>query len=144
MVGYLKIYGMKLTNDLNSMSVQHIEEDQLPRAEGTKNPQWTPNITVSIPETIDIKMVQVSALSEYEEWFLMFSISCTAFFTFLALCIQSNQYNFLLILITIFSGSFFFYTGYRTIRKRQKLTSKPRIFTLKTTPISEKHEENKD
>jgi uncharacterized membrane protein len=121
-------------------NVQHIEVDQLPRAEGTENPQWTPNITVSIPETIDVKMVQATALSEYEEWFLMFTISCTAFFTFLALCIQSKQFNFILTLITIIFGGFFIYTGYRTFRKRQKLTSKSRTFTLRTTTISEKDE----
>ena len=49
------------------------------------------NITLSIPESVEIKLVDASALADYEVWVLLTSILSSAVTGFLVALIQAND-----------------------------------------------------
>lgn len=51
------------------------------------------NIVVSIPEAIEIKMVDASMLADYEVWFFISSILSSGFIGFLVAYIQGHDAN---------------------------------------------------
>lgn len=85
------------------------------------------NITLSVPESVEIKLVDASALADYEIWVLLTSILSSAVIGFLVAIVQSPESDrsryvaitivFLLLLIACASMA---------IYKRRKLSSKAR------------------
>ena len=49
------------------------------------------NVTVSVPETLDIKMVNASALTDFEIWFFISSLLTNAVVGFLVAYLQSGK-----------------------------------------------------
>jgi hypothetical protein len=93
------------------------------------------NITVSIPESVEIKMVNASILSEYEIWVLLTTIISSAASGFWVAYITNTtteiteilKWNSLLItlLFLIFLGV--------ALKKRSNLNLKTKKITLKTS-----------
>ncbi|HHQ4763080.1 TPA: hypothetical protein ACSP8C_003486 [Aeromonas veronii] len=93
------------------------------------------NIVVSIPEAIEIKMVDASMLADYEVWFFISSILSSGFIGFLVAYIQGRDSNspsttsigymalivFILFCISVFMA---FY-------KRNTLKKKGKVINLK-------------
>ncbi len=61
------------------------------RASGTNPLMKSLNITLSVPEVIEIKMVDATALSDYEIWFFISSLLFGFFTAFVVPFIQSLQ-----------------------------------------------------
>ncbi len=51
------------------------------------------NVVVSVPESIEVRMVDASALSDYEVWFFISSILASAVIGFLVAFIQALNVN---------------------------------------------------
>lgn len=105
------------------------------------NPESQPfNITVSVPDQIKIRMVDASALADYEIWLFISSLLSSAFVGFVVPYVQSRETDspmqgpylwtavMFLILFLISLGM--------AIGKRRALRKKGRDFRLKTMPTS--------
>ena len=121
--------------------VEQVEAEDYKNSELGEDPiDDTFNITVSIPETVQIKMVNASTLSDYEVWLFISSILSNAFLGFLvAYCTNSDPAK---------SQSFFYSTIIFTFlfvvsicvafNKRQQLQSKSKDIKLKTSALKSK------
>lgn len=104
--------------------VKHVKADDY-KGSRPSTPFAMPGFKLTLPETIETKLVDASALSDYELWFFITSflmnITVGAFFYFLG-----NQAN---ITVGIFAGVFFLLTVLSfvlTLIKRAKLNRKTR------------------
>lgn len=92
------------------------------------------NIAVSIPETIEIKMVDASALADYEIWFFISSLLANAVVGFGVAYFQDTTKQFLwyntlvFLLLFLVSVAFAFY-------KRYKLRQKAKTVRLRASEI---------
>lgn len=94
------------------------------------------NFTVSIPETIEVKMVDASILADYEIWFFISSILASAVMGFLVAFFQDTTklillYNDIVFLLLFIVAVVF------AITKRNKLRNKSKTFKLIATEIAE-------
>lgn len=118
--------------------------DEVERFEGTpssENPTGDAfNVTVSIPDSINIKMVDASALSDYEVWVFISSLLSSAFVGFLVAYLQAVDANspsktyagwVLVVFGILFSVSLI--TGFS---KRLALNKKGKNIQLRTTSAS--------
>lgn len=116
---------------------RQIEASDLPPAPETKNPVAASlNILVSIPETIEIKMVDASTLSDYEVWFFISSVLTSAVVGFLVATLQAlsakqpaaslGWTTIVFFTLVVISVSMTFY-------KRNKLRKKARQIRLKVS-----------
>lgn len=65
--------------------------DQKPKAKPSKNPfAHAASISVSVPETVEVKLVDASSLTDYEVWVLLTSILSSVSAGFVVAAIQSS------------------------------------------------------
>lgn len=95
------------------------------------------NIVVSIPDAIEIKMVDASTLNDYELWFFISSILASSVIGFLVALIQAEECNssicrplgfMTLVLLILFIVSIA-----TTVCKRRLLNKKGKSINLKAT-----------
>lgn len=95
------------------------------------------NISVLVPEEITIRMVDASALADYEIWFFLSSLLASAFVGFLIPCMQAHEANTpsatALFWITILVGVLFAVSFVMAIAKRRSLRKRGRSMKLKTS-----------
>ncbi|HWY13131.1 MAG TPA: hypothetical protein VN026_17475 [Bacteroidia bacterium] len=96
-------------------------------------------ISVSIPEKVEIKMVNASILSDYEIWIFISSILSNAVIGFWVAYSTNTNINTDKILFCnscIFTGLFII-TLIVAISKRYKLSKKSRTINLRTTKVED-------
>jgi len=96
------------------------------------------NITLSVPDTIEIKMVDASALSDYEIWFFIASLLFGVVTGFLVPFIQScegdpRKPDWLLGINTLIFILLFIVAMTMAIKKRNLLKKKSRVVDLKVS-----------
>ncbi|PKA16148.1 hypothetical protein [Leptospira haakeii] len=100
-----------------------------------KNPGANPvskgmNIAISLPESIEIRMVNAAALADYEVWFLIASILASTTAGFLTAYIQEiSKYSNLV--STIVFGLLFLLSIGMALSKRKLLTEKSKTIKVK-------------
>lgn len=116
---------------------KQIEPEDLPQAPETKNPVAASlNILVSIPETIEIKMVDASVLADYEVWFFISSVLASATVGFLVATIQAVAAKQSATAVGCMTGTFFvllLISIGMTFYKRNKLRKKAKQVKLKVS-----------
>ena len=119
-------------------SPEHIDVDRIAHTEASDNPLATAlNVTVSVPDTIHIKIVEASALSDYEVWFFIASVIASAAIGFFVAFIQDG--DLVLLVVTGVFGILFAIAIAMTISKRRLLRNKARDVPLRvsgTGPIT--------
>jgi len=94
----------------------------------TANPfAQSASITLSVPDSVEVKLVDASALADYEVWIFLTSILSSAVTGFLVAIVQAvesdrNRY----VSITAVFVLLALVCGYMAFSKRHKLTSKAR------------------
>lgn len=86
------------------------------------------SISVSVPETVEIKLVDASALADYEVWSLLTSILSSAVVGFTVASVQASGQGIQHALFAV-TGTFAILTaicGVMAVVKRRKLTTKTR------------------
>ena len=126
-----------------SASPRHDEADAFSRSPAAENPIADSfNIVVSVPESIQIKMVDASALADYEIWIFIASILSNAVVGFLvaysqAIDAKSPSTTYVGWTLVIF-GVLFTAATLTAIFKRASLKKKGRDIRLKTSGASAK------
>lgn len=122
-------------------NIEHVEVDDFVNSEYGDDPVDSSfNITVSIPETVEIKMVNVSTLSDYEIWIFISSVLSNAFLGFWVAYFTNSDKNkdssilFSAIVFTLL----FLIAVYVAFTKRRLLQAKSKDIKLKTTPFNNK------
>lgn len=84
------------------------------------------SISVSVPETVEIKLVDASVLADYEVWILITSILSSAVVGFGVATIQAQGQPIqgTLLWVTIVSGALMLVAGVMAFVKRRKLTAR--------------------
>src|SRR4051812_29767417 len=62
----------------DSSDTEHVDVDQFRGSAPADNPVSPFNVTVTVPEEINVRMVNASALSDYEMWVFMSSVLSNA------------------------------------------------------------------
>lgn len=94
----------------------------------TGNPfAHTANITLSVPESVEVKLVDASALADYEVWIVLTSILSSAVTGFLVAIVQAppldqGRYS----VITEIFGILMLVCAFMAVVKRRKLSNKAR------------------
>lgn len=120
---------------------KHDEADAFAQSPPSENPSGDPfNVIVSVPESIQIKMVDASALADYEVWIFIASIISNAVVGFLvaysqALDAKSSSSTYVGWTVIIFLVLFGIAT-WTAFRKRASMQKKGRDIKLKTTSAS--------
>lgn len=96
------------------------------------------NISVLVPEEITIRMVDASALADYEVWFFLSSLLSSAFIGFLVAYVQASNNSAdplarPLFWIATIIGLLFVVSFVMAIAKRSLLRRKGRTMKLKTS-----------
>lgn len=150
MGGCQKIYGPTFVRGQNDMAnemneqknkkPEHIEDDAHKKSEPGENPLAKAlNVTVSIPETVEIRMVDASVLADYEVWFFISSILASAVVGFFVAYLQSNC-SISLLATTLVFAVLFVISFIMTFMKRHKLRKKSKDIKLRATEIVTKEE----
>ena len=115
---------------VNSFEEQ-IKQEDLVAEKSTAKPSSNPfagaaNISISVPETVEIKLVDASALADYEVWFLLTSMLSSTVVGFVVAYIQSQgqQIQGSLLAISIVFIIIMLVCGFMAFVKRRKLTTK--------------------
>ena len=119
-------------------NIEQVEVDDFSNSEYSDDPiDSSFNITVSIPETVEIKMVNVSTLSDYEIWIFISSVLSNAFLGFWVAYFTNsdkNKDNSILFSAIIFTVLFLI-AVFVAFSKRRLLQAKSKDIKLKTTPF---------
>lgn len=95
------------------------------------------NISVHVPEEITIRMVDASALADYEVWFFLSSVLSSAFVGFLIAFSQASENKSpsapAYFWITVLAGILFAVAFLMAILKRRNLRKKGRTMKLRTS-----------
>ena len=130
-----------MTNEVNP-------EPNTPEAEIDKKVQPTENplarglsVTVSIPETVEIRMVDASVLADYEVWIFISSILSSAVIGFLVAYFQSasapngaNGGTYLAVVAGVFA-ILFVVSLMMALSKRERIRKKSKDIKLRATEI---------
>jgi hypothetical protein len=94
----------------------------------TANPfAQSASITLSVPDSVEVKLVDASALADYEVWIFLTSILSSSVTGFLVAIVQaSDSDRGRYVAITFVFGLLAVVCGYMAFSKRHKLTSKAR------------------
>ena len=85
------------------------------------------SITLSVPDSVEVKLVDASALGDYEVWIFLTSILSSPVTGFLVAIVQATEVDRgRYISITVVSGVLALVCGFMAFSKRYKLTSKAR------------------
>ena len=98
------------------------------------------NIMVSIPELIEIKMVNASILSDYEIWFFISSILASIMTGFWVAFVQNtiDSISGILFWNSVIFTLFFLISVYIAFNRRKKLNEKAKNIEMKASKVSEK------
>lgn len=102
------------------------------------------NVMVSVPDKVEIKMVNASVLADYEIWIFIASLLSNAVVGFWVATSTNTNENITSILIwnsVIFTILFLLTLGF-ALYKRYKLNSKSRNINLKTSSVEESDHKN--
>ena len=114
---------------------EHVEVDTYEESDFEENPfSKGLNVMVSVPDTIEIRMVDASVLGDYEVWFFISSILVSAVVGFFVASLQSEDEKIFLINTYIFV-ILFIISIIMAILKRNKLRTKSKKINLKATEI---------
>jgi hypothetical protein len=114
--------------------IEQIEVETSEDQEPSENPlAGALNVAISVPETIEIKMVDASVLSDYEVWFFVSSILSSAVIGFLVAYLQGKEIAFLAMTGVLFVIFLVFLK--MTFEKRNTLRKKSKIITLRATQV---------
>lgn len=119
-------------------NAQHAETTATTREGQSSNPSGTPfNVVVSIPESIEIKMVDASMLSDYEVWFFISSMLVSAVTGFLVAFVQALDSKSAIATslgyMALVLGLLLVVSLITTFVKRSKLQKKGKSISLKTS-----------
>ncbi|GLS97883.1 hypothetical protein [Piscinibacter gummiphilus] len=94
----------------------------------TSNPfAQSASITLSVPDSVEVKLVDASALGDYEVWIFLTSILSSAVTGFLVAIVQAAESDrSRYVAITFVFGLLALVCGCMAFNKRHKLTSKAR------------------
>lgn len=113
---------------------EHVDVDAIKKSEPSENPVAQGlNITVSLPETVEIKMVDASTLSEYEVWFFICSCLCNAVVGYLVAWAQAPTAERTYSINTGIFGILFLISCVKAFYTRHKLSKKTRSIKLRTS-----------
>jgi len=119
-------------------------KDNLPQKKGIEgNPLGNAfNVMVSIPESLEIKMVNASSLADYEIWIFITTILSSASLGFWVAYFQNSNEatNELLYWNSIILSILFLTTLIVALAKRNKMNKKSKVVNLKAT--QSQNEEN--
>jgi hypothetical protein len=93
-----------------------------------------PNFSISLPESVEIKMVNASVLSEYETWTLITSMLASAVVGFLVAFVLDTT-NHAVGYMTLVWGLLFIVSGVTALRKRRLLGQKSKIIRYTVTGL---------
>jgi hypothetical protein len=117
-------------------AVEHIDANDVPRATPATNPLAKGlNVTVSIPDTLEIRMVDASALEEYEVWVLVASILASAAVGFTVAYVQDSKTQSLFWNAVVF-GALFGIALATAFMKRHRLRRNARRIYLNATEVT--------
>jgi hypothetical protein len=95
------------------------------------------DVSISFPESVVIKMVDASALMDYEFSMFFSSVFCTGAIGFLVAWLQSEEnggaYGVMSLILGLSSIGFFVWG----LLKRKKMTAESKSFKLKTSGVEE-------
>ncbi|QDQ88128.1 hypothetical protein FMZ60_11395 [Alcaligenaceae bacterium SJ-26] len=117
-------------NDQSSHESRPKHEDlvaQNSKANPSPNPfAHAANISVSVPETVEIKLVDASALADYEVWVLLASILSSALVGFVVAAIQAagKPEQSTMVSTSVIWGLLIIVCALTAISKRKKLSAK--------------------
>lgn len=120
---------------------QHVEQVEVagqPEAPATTQSYNAPfAVNISFPEAVVIKMVDATALNDYEFALFICSLFTGGFVGFGVAYLQATDSGavFLVMTILLFVAAFAFLVW--ALMKRRKMTSKLRAFKLKTGAVEE-------
>jgi len=124
------------------MSAQHQEHDEVEQSQAPASQEPVSgdlDISLSLPASIEIRMVDASTLSDYEIWFFSSSGLLSFLTGFLVAWFQETDARaskllgiVCLIFVVLFLGCFVM-----TLLKRRTMKSKSRTIRLKTSKIAE-------
>ncbi|MBU0482873.1 MAG: hypothetical protein KKG47_17415 [Proteobacteria bacterium] len=124
---------------------QHDEVEQYQNAEATQEPRDSGlNVLVSIPRSIEVKMVDATNLSDYEIWFFGSGALLSVLTGFLVAYIQEDvpAVSKVLGIATLVFLALFVMCLIMTFVKRYAVRRKGRTFRVKTSNIIEEREPN--
>lgn len=114
---------------------EHIEVDTYEESDFEENPFAKGlNVMVSVPDTIEIRMVDASVLADYEVWFFISSFLVSAVVGLFVAYLQSEDEQIFLINTFLFL-ILFIISIIMTFIKRNKLRTKSKKINLKATEI---------
>lgn len=124
----------------SSQQQPHADIDQFAGPSG-ENPSANPfNVTVSVPESIQVTMVDASALSDYEVWFFIASLlggALTGFIVAYMQAIDANAPSRAAVgWMTLLLAVLFLIAVSMAFGKRASLKRKGKVIKLKTTQAS--------
>ncbi|SRR6266568_471407 len=115
---------------------EHFEVDKHLKSEPRTNPlAGSLNVTVSVPETIQVRMVDASVLADYEIWFFISSILASAVVGFMVAFIQDTTKLSLLAMTGVWL-LLFVIAVCTTLAKRSRLRKKSKEITLRAFEAS--------
>jgi hypothetical protein len=95
------------------------------------------SVSISFPESVVIKMVDATALNDYEVGLFFSSLFASVFVGFLVAFIQDPARPAMLVIVALifgFSGFGFFVWA---LSKRRRMTARSRSFKLRTSSVEE-------
>ena len=125
---------LRAVNDLDDGENEMLKEieryrDRIPRRFGTRLGRGL-TVNVTIPETLEIPLVDASVLADYEAWHLMASVLANAMVGFLVAGLESDGIS-LLATALVFS-ILFAVALVMAVVKRRKLRRKTKAVRLRT------------
>jgi hypothetical protein len=124
---------------------EHDEFEQYAQAEASQESKDSPfNILVSVPESIRIRMVDATSLSDYEIWFFGSGALLSVLTGFLVAYIQEDKAEVekVLGIATLLFAVLFLSCLVMTFVKRHTLRKKGRTIKLKTSGVTEEEKPN--
>ncbi len=92
------------------------------------------NISVSLPETIETRMVDASLLNDFKVWSFIASFLASAVIGFLVAYLQNNQNNSYLIM-TLILAILFVISFSMTLTKNHKMKKKTKVVKFRASEI---------
>ncbi len=122
-------------------NIKHAEAS-LPAEKPSSNPIASSlNVVVSVPDSIEVRMVDATSLADYEVWFFISSVLANAVTGFLVAYIQACNSNLAtagaIMWMTIVFAILFVVSVIMTFIKRYDLKKKGKSIKLKTTEATD-------
>lgn len=118
-------------------SSEQVSAGELPPSQPSASPfDAAFNVTVTIPQSVDIRMVDASTLADYEVWIFISSVLSSAVVGFVVAAIQDPD-DIQIKIIAIMFGGLFLVAAVMALTKRHKLSAKSKKLRLQTTDVQE-------